>query len=990
MAKDRHGYLWIGTWDGISRFDGYTFKNYYHNPGDSTSIPYFIVTKTLVDKENKLWVYCAHSVATYDESNDRFYSQYKCNHRPVNDLYVWDMCLDTSGTIWISDLEGIKRFNSKTNEFQKAEFLPGNHPINEDLGGQQLFFDNIGTLWVFKATAIGDYWLVYKCRAVNGKINNALKLEVIRRVLLPKRAFDQGMINDYLLSSSMYTTGTGKTWFLSHSNLLQLDEKTDKFNLVEGLPPLVEFSGNKCFMWGRNKEGQFIYDPVTKDLTRIGPEVCEYNEALLIDGDQTVWISGANENGSGFGLTRYSKTPHFFRHYLTDTNRNGIGKAVFAIIKDKNNDLWIGARNNELYCIKPDGRSILYHPVSEKFAERAVSVRSFIADSSGLWIGFLYDVLARYEYDTRRFSIEMVNEKPETFNDLPHSFRTLIPLDKSRLIVGCHRGLFIYYLKTRQFVRIEKNLIPVYCFKADNSGNFWVGTNNAQIVCYDKQFSKVKEVTLMKQPFNVEDICIGDDGEIWIATMGAGICHYEPATGKKEFFTTANGLSNNVTYSILKDKRGYLWISTDKGINRFNPKTYQFRQYGREDGLLIEEFNADAAFQSTDGEMYFGGMGGVVSFYPDSLDSEVANDLSHPLVINNINVSGAPRFFNKSINDLESIRLNKGDNNFKATFSCIDFLNSEKLKYRYRLKGYSNDWTETDFRNRFVNYTSLLPGKYILEIEATDKNGNWKRQKSLKIEIPPYYYQTVWFKVLLIFVALVIVLSAILFNNRRIRIREKQKQDSLKLESLRGQMNPHFIFNSLNSINYFIAQNDRLSANRYIADFSRLIRSILNNLSQEYIPLEKELESLQDYLKLEFLRFGDKFDYVLDLDEKIDPVSIEVFPGMIQPFIENAIWHGVRGLENRKGMILVKFTCNGEHELNCIITDDGVGRKISAETKSKLPGRRSRGIEIITERLRIINRLRGTAYSFTVEDLYPDRSETGTNVVIQVPTKPKK
>jgi LytS/YehU family sensor histidine kinase len=200
-------------------------------------------------------------------------------------------------------------------------------------------------------------------------------------------------------------------------------------------------------------------------------------------------------------------------------------------------------------------------------------------------------------------------------------------------------------------------------------------------------------------------------------------------------------------------------------------------------------------------------------------------------------------------------------------------------------------------------------------------------------------------------------------------------------------MNPHFIFNSLNSINYFISQNDRLSANRYIADFSRLIRAFLGNLSKEYIPFESELETIKDYLQLEHLRFGDKFDFKLLVAEAFEPEHMLIFPGMVQPFIENAIWHGVRGLVDRKGNITIQFLPGSSDYCICIVEDDGIGRNLSRERKNSVPGKKSNGIAIVTERLKIINQIRNTSFRLVLEDLYPDREETGTRVTIEIPLK---
>jgi sensor histidine kinase YesM len=200
-------------------------------------------------------------------------------------------------------------------------------------------------------------------------------------------------------------------------------------------------------------------------------------------------------------------------------------------------------------------------------------------------------------------------------------------------------------------------------------------------------------------------------------------------------------------------------------------------------------------------------------------------------------------------------------------------------------------------------------------------------------------------------------------------------------------MNPHFIFNSLNSINYFISNNDKLSANRYIADFSRLIRRILSNMGSDFVNFSEEISSIKDYLEIEHLRFGDKFEYEIDISGIEEPDPLMVFPGLIQPFIENAIWHGVRALDNRKGVIKLRLTLNGMDCIKCLVEDDGIGRKRSGEMKSHFENHNSRGISIVMERLQIISKIRDRNYTLEITDLYPEESETGTRVEIDIPVK---
>jgi LytS/YehU family sensor histidine kinase len=215
---------------------------------------------------------------------------------------------------------------------------------------------------------------------------------------------------------------------------------------------------------------------------------------------------------------------------------------------------------------------------------------------------------------------------------------------------------------------------------------------------------------------------------------------------------------------------------------------------------------------------------------------------------------------------------------------------------------------------------------------------------------------------------------------------ERRKQEQLKLESLRGQMNPHFTFNSLNAVNYFISINDQKKANEYISDLSRLIRSLLNYSQQEFIPLDLEVNNIKDYLKLEHLRFSDKFDYQVIVSDDLFQEPIMVSPFLVQPFAENAILHGLCTLNERKGFLKLEFRKNNAKSIICIIEDDGIGRTNSESMKSTLDKtHQSRGSNLIYERIEIMNNLYHTKNKLLINDLYPGQENPGTRVILEIP-----
>ena len=611
-------------------------------------------------------------------------------------------------------------------------------------------------------------------------------------------------------------------------------------------------------------------------------------------------------------------------------------------------------------------------------------VRSMVQDSSGIWMGCTGNYILYYDFQTEKFSV--LNDGPLMINGkaYPLGIHNIIKRG-TQLIFSGSEGIFSFSLKTGEIsVEYSKPNGLIYTMTTDVKNGLWLGTQDNTIIHLDSCFNETGVHRIGNGTNLVEHICIGDNNDLWIALMGGGLGHFETETGKTEIFTTADGLPNNTLYSIIKDHHGNLWISTNKGLSLFNPNTQTFRNFSETEGLLIEEFNSDAFFKSADGELFFGGVGGLVSFFHDSLYEATEKDIEIPLIITEFKVSGTERKFHKAVYEMDTIPLQKGDNNIQLTFAALDFNNSNNIKYRYRLVEEEKGWTETTYRNRNVNYTNLKPGKYHFEVQCTNRGGEWISAKMVVIQIPFFYYQTGLFRITLVVLLLAMMFFITYLLFRQMQLKAAQKQNDLKLKSLRGQMNPHFIFNSLNSVNYFISNNDKVSANSYISDFSRLIRSFLNNLSNDFIPLEQEIESIQDYLRLEHLRFNDKFDYELKI-ETDRLTQIKVSPGLVQPFIENSIWHGVRGLEKRKGFISVRFSVINENILQCVVEDDGIGRKQAEHYKNELPGKKSRGIGIVQERLKILSEMRKTQFNLSIEDIKTEKRNTGTRATIDLP-----
>lgn len=978
IAEDKTGFLWIATWDGLSRFDGYDFKNYYHKPDDSTSIPFFVVDKVLVDHLNQVWVLCyGRPAMILNRANDTFIPFLIGTNK---NLPICDIVLGPNKKMWLAwrttlfcyAIEKKQTITFKIKSTTEDQLIQNNNPL--------LAFDNKGEIWLYYTDNYTYH--IYSCKFLNDTILQAKKLGYV-----PVKQFKSSELHNNSNVFDFHISDSGKIWLFSKYGLFYYDPAKENFVKNENAINPTDFKGKPSFIWSEEENGIQILDTKSRKLTRLRTKDDHFIEALFQDHSGRIWSGDINQAREQIGLNRHQKVPGYFKHYLSAKDETNSPYLINRILKDSKNNLWAGTKYLDyLICIRPDGTEDRINLQAHFPTKSRTVISGLVQDLNGIWIGTENGQLIYYDYSTNKTDLKypFYSRKDDYTLAIQNMFK-----QDGNIIINDAKGIYRFYphLNKMENTHHYMSIGNIFTLVDDNKMGFWLGYYTNTVFHLDSKLSLSAGYRFGNGTNIVDHICLGDNEDIWVALMGGGLGHLYTATGITEIFSTAHGLASNVTYSILKDKKGNLWISTNQGISKFNPQTRQFRNFGKEEGLLITDFNPESCFQAADGELFFGGNGGLISFYPDSIENHLSNIETKPLIITDFKVSGITCFFKKAVNEMDTLTLEKGDNNFQITFAYLDFHNPEKIKYRYRIAELKDSWTETNYRNRTVRFANLLPGEYQLEIEATDQNEEWTVKTKVLISIPYKFHETKEFRILAGITLGLIFLGFGIMYVKQIKLRERHKQDELKLESLRGQMNPHFIFNSLNSINYFISNNDKISANSYIADFSRLIRRFLGNLSKDFISFENELQSLNDYLNLEHLRFGDKFDYSLNTDKIDNSEEILIFPGIVQPFIENAIWHGIRGLEDRKGFIQIEFLPGSDDSIQCIISDDGVGRKLSKEFKSDLQGRKSRGLEIINERLKIINKMRKTNYSIIIEDRFPKLRETGTRVTVDIPIK---
>jgi hypothetical protein len=481
------------------------------------------------------------------------------------------------------------------------------------------------------------------------------------------------------------------------------------------------------------------------------------------------------------------------------------------------------------------------------------------------------------------------------------------------------------------------------------------------------------------------------DSMFWIST-NAGLCRTKALPGTKAVFDVV--IPDVECNYLVEDGKGNLWVNSKNGNYRLNPKTLRWHFFGKTDGYYWDPFYGkkfllkDGSFLMPDGYMIDPSIIPSNKYQPKSFLSSIK-------VYNN-------EFKSDTAFPLKKIIYLKNYENFiSINYSCDNYINEEQNSYAYKLEGIDKRWVYVDNRTT-AYYTQLPPGKYQFFVKAANNDGlEGPAMQLITIVIIPAWYQTWWFKTLCILAVISIVY---IFYRQKIN-QEKAKglAQSSKAElkqvkaefekqiaetemvALRAQMNPHFIFNVLNSINKYILENDSEKASHYLTQFSRLIRQVLENSKSQKVSLEADLQALKLYIDLEKLRFGDKFSYTINVAENIDSKFVQFPSLLIQPYVENAIWHGLmQKAEN--GHLNITITQLQENLLQVIIEDDGIGRQKAAELKSKSATKhKSFGMQITRDRIAIVNKLFNMHATIQFQDLHSDGLPTGTRVILNIP-----
>lgn len=940
ILEDSRGYMWYGTrGGGVGIFDGTEFRTVSEAEGLVNNF----ITDLKEDENGDIWVGTDAGITVFSSDTIFNYpsSEYFSGH----------------GIRKILLLEGDSALLACSGGLYK--WSNGNFSRIKELKGKSLFDvkqDDRGMFWMAAADGLYSYR--------PGEIKHFKNLTRVgndetRSVL----------ITDNTLCIGSYGGGLIKYNGTSFTNI----SKSDGMPAYVVLTMLKDKAGN---IWiGTEGGGVLCYDGISfRQFTIEQGLPGNTIRCIYQDSQGNLWFGS-----SGGGVARFDG--EMFVHYKPG------GGAVYSIAQD-GGKLWLGAAQGGALRFDEDGTDYL------RFTNAKVKT---IFKDSGQNMVFGTEGDGLYVYNGKRF--KHFTRKDGLSSDW---IKTIIQDKAGRYYIGTSGG-GLNILDGKKLLRLNKKqgLVHSYvnqlCFGPDSS--LWIATNGGISRWKDSVFTNyTKKEGLVGD--NVKSVCKDFLGNIWFGTVGGGICRIKGS--QIENFTTSHGLTSNNLYLLFTADGQFLWAGSEKGIDKItldaNGDIKNIRHYAKKDGFTGLELMQNAAFADSSGFIWFGTVEGLTRY-----DPRKDNSALHPprVYLTDVKLFYEPIIpkgkalkqakWNKLPGDLN---LNYGQNHLSFEFAGISLKEGSYLRYRWMLKGFDTEWSPP-VKQRNATYSNLPPGDYIFMVEAGNDEDEWsKTPATFSFSIADPFWNTWYFISLLGLLVCLTGAGLFMYSTASIQKKEKQKNRQLELErnllqleqqALRLQMNPHFLFNCLNSIKGLVSENKTQEAKLFISRFARLMRSTLENSRESFITLDEEIKALQNYIELEKLSAGDVFQFSVSLEKNVDPSSVMIPPMLVQPFVENSLIHGISSLE-KGGMINVSFLLDG-NMLKCIITDNGIGRKRAAERDSSEGRHRSSALKIIQDRLNVLSEnLNLEQVKILITDMHNEEgAAAGTKVEVMIP-----
>lgn len=968
MYRAKTGFLWISSDKGLNRFDGNSFYTFRHRPEDVHSIANNSCNGILEDRKGRLWINTDDGISLFDRKKQTFQNFYPdTSVLPVEGLSYTDMAEDQKGNIWIGGYYDVLIFNPKTSLFEKS--------------GWYDFALRSGIIKEEKRNSI--------TQSIQKKSDTELWLMTVYglfSVHTPTKTYTyhpNHLIEDYFAFVLHHIDQNGVLWIGTYDQCFySYDPKT--------------------LLWTH-----FTCPPRQKGVSDVISDIQGYDENILMMTRSDDIFLFYTQTGEWKPFVWNDKIPDlstnfYFQTLLSgdDIYITGSGSQPFIhlsrkkpLIKKTKIPLPANTANNHSY-VTGEGKILTGDWdknrifVCDEGACEVLTTKTGNADLGNLQLyyysksGDHYFSTSKnvYQWNTSDFTVQLLSENTR---DPQTEFRNFTEDARGNIYIR-ERQKGIFYLK--------KGKSSLEYFECDiRSGNYsalyydkttdklWLASEKNGLYIVDPETRKFKNYPIThlartKKGF-IYDISGDDQGNVFLLIANRGLLHLNSRDMIPKLYTTLDGLQSDAVKYGCTNQNMY-WFTSESGLMAFDYKQKRFYSFENEPDNKLFSYRI---FPDREGNI-------TQNLYPEQIITFDKNTFFNQKFTSKIYLKEA-KLSGKIIPSDSLFFVPYDQNNFVFLFGNIGPSGLNHLEYQYRINGQS--WQSLE--NSTIGLYNLGPGSYLIQVAH---KYDLKNMFTLKVRVIPPWWKTTWFYTFLVISFLVMIYG--LYKKRISSVRKeeaeknqlKQQIAEIEMTALRAQMNPHFIFNCLNSINRFILVHDTEAASAYLTKFSRLIRLILDGSREDFVTLDKEIEALRLYIEMESMRFSDSFEWKIVIDPNVRMENVLLPPLLLQPYVENAIWHGLMQAPPAEPKKLTIHIHQSEEKLIIEISDNGIGRKKALEIKSKDGNKhKSYGITLTEERLKLMGKIKGITTEVLIEDLVDfQQKASGTKVILYIHT----
>lgn len=757
ILQDSHGFLWVGTNDGLNRFDGYNFRIFRKAHGDSSSISDNSIRCLFEDSQSNLWIGTRNGLNRFDRYRESFVS-WKHDPADTNSLSGDDIraiCEDQAGFIWVgTHKNGLNRFDLRTGKFQH---------FKADTTISGLTHNTVSALY----PGIDDkIWVGTMGGGLNCYNSNSNSWDYFRK------ANTSGLQSDYILTFHVSFTDSAILWIGTYGGgLMGLNLETEIFTpFLNSESSKAAGADNRIFaitsdnqgkLWlGTFAAGLLHFDPFDGSFVSLKNQLfsptslsANFIRSVFVDRSNILW-AGTNINGIN-KLDLKQRKFHGITYNPQDTT--GLdNQIVNAVAATPNGDVWI-ATDAGLNRVLYSSGEIEHLHFNFPGHRRRTIIKSLTTDRDGsLWIGTYGSGI--FHYNSRTGSQHIFGTKQGLTDD---RVRSLYVDRQGNLWIGTVAGVQIKEFNTGKLQNPLSDYfdqtIPVTCLQEDSSGQIWIGSLDGLYLfsrkkkSFQKFYHDKQDVKSISHN-HITTLTCDNLGTVWIGTQ-YGLNRFEPTNGNFVHYDETTGLPNAYICGLLPDDSGSLWISTNNGLCRLS-RDNSVRNFDLSDGLVGIEFMDNACARVDAGIFYFGGIGGVTWFDRNGVqDNNVAPEVS----LTHFRIFEQPVVLDSVISARTQLELNYDQNFFSFEFASLDFTSPEKNRYRYKMQGFNHDWINADKRN-YASYTNLDPGKYTFLVEGSNNDGVWSEHPArLELIITPPFWKTAWFQFIILLAGIALI-----------------------------------------------------------------------------------------------------------------------------------------------------------------------------------------------------------------------------------------